>query len=89
MDLHDMRWSSASPKAIALPVDFSKELLDMVRHRGQRKNQPDSRSFRFKQNPTLRKFRQIDVIKPAGSSSLSTRGGLASRTNSGRNSFFH
>jgi hypothetical protein len=81
MDVQEMRWSSASPMASTLPVDFSNEPLDIVLHGGHRKNQPDhgsSRSFRFKQNPTLRKIRQSDVKKPAGApgASYSWRIGL-------------
>jgi hypothetical protein len=68
MDVQDMRWSSANPKVRILPVDFSNEPLGIVLHGGHRKNQPDhgfSRSFWFKQKPTLRKFRQSDCKKQA------------------------
>jgi len=47
MDLQEIIWSSAAPKTSrrhSLPAEFSKELLDIVLHHGQNKNQPDHRS---------------------------------------------
>jgi hypothetical protein len=43
MDLQEMIWSSAAPKANrrhSLPVEFSKELLDIVLHHGQKRVSP-------------------------------------------------
>jgi hypothetical protein len=48
MDLQEMIWSSAVPKASrrhSLAAEFSKELLDIILHHGQKKSQPDHLAY--------------------------------------------